>query len=224
MAELDDTQRRIFEAAGPIFAEAGFKAATVKRICDEAGANIGAVNYYFRSKEQLYIETVRHAYESCAASAPMPQWPEGTPARVRLRDFIRVFLTRLIVQKRPDWHTRLIMREVADPTPGACSEFVSNFVRPTFNVLSSILRDLLPDEVPADKRFLIAASIAGQCLHYHHSRHVIRLLAGEETFRDLDLDRLTDHITAFSLAAIEGMYPTPAAPRDRSVPPTGARP
>jgi AcrR family transcriptional regulator len=206
----DDTRQRVLEAAGPIFAEKGFKAANVRKICDQAGANVGAVNYYFRSKEQLYIETVRLAYESCAGSVPMPVWPEGTPARDRLRDFVRVFLTRLLNPDRPAWHTLLIMREVSDPTPGACSEFVHNFVRPTFEILKTILRDLLPDEVPEEKRHLIGASIVGQCLHYHHARHIMPLLLGAEA-RSNDVERLADHITEFSLAALRGLYPRNAS-------------
>jgi AcrR family transcriptional regulator len=207
------------EAAGPIFAEKGFKAANVREICDQAGANIGAVNYYFRSKEQLYIETVRLAYESCANSAPMPAWPDGVPARQRLRDFVRVFLTRLLSPDRPAWHTLLIMREVADPTPGACNEFVHHFVRPTFEVLLSILRDLLPAEVPEEKRHLIGASIVGQCLHYHHSRHVMPLLLGKEAGPN-DVELLTDHVTEFSLAAVRGLYPRTAGAKKAH----GARP
>src|SRR6266851_2025647 len=207
MTEHDDTRQRVLEAAGPIFAEKGFKATNVREICEQAGANIGAVNYYFRSKEQLYIETVRYAYQSCAASVPMPDWPVATPARERLRDFVRVFLSRLLTQQRPAWHTGLIMREVSNPTPGACSEFVANFVRPTFETLLGILRDLLPDDVPMEERRLIATSIVGQCLHYHHARHVIHLLVGEEEARSHDVERLTGHIPDFSLAAIEGMFP-----------------
>jgi AcrR family transcriptional regulator len=209
MTSPDDTRRRLLEAAGPIFAEKGFKAANVRQICEEACANIGAVNYYFRSKEQLYIETVRLAYESCAGSVPMPVWPEGTPAQDRLRDFVRVFFARLLNPDRPAWHTSLIMREVSDPTPGACSEFVRNFVRPTFEVLLSILHDLLPTEVPKEKRHLIGASIVGQCLHYLHARHVMPMLLGEETL-SYDVGRLAGHVTEFSLAALRGMYPRPA--------------
>jgi AcrR family transcriptional regulator len=209
MVEQDDTRQRILEAAGPIFAEIGFKAATVKEICKKAGANISAVNYYFRSKEQLYIETVRYAYESAAARVPMPTWPAGTPARTKLRDFIRVFFARILSHQRQAWRTLLIMREVSDPTPGACSEFVNNFVKPTAAVLNGILQELLPADVPEVKRKLIACSIVGQCLHYHHARHVLPLLLGTEHFQEFDPEMLTEHIAEFSLAAIEGLYPSP---------------
>jgi AcrR family transcriptional regulator len=205
MLERDDTRQRVLEAAGPIFAAKGLEAASVREICDKAGANISAINYYFRSKQQLYVETVRHAYQSCAASAPLPQWPAATPPAQRLRDFIRMELIRVGVNDttRPNWHGLLIWREVAQPTE-ACAEFVREFVRPCADMLQGILDDLLPAEVPQHRRHLIAGSIIGQCLHYHHARHVIPLLLGDD-FRGLDLEQLTDHITAFSLAAIRGL-------------------
>jgi AcrR family transcriptional regulator len=196
----DDTRQRLVEAAGPIFAEKGPEAASVREICDRAGANVSAVNYHFRSKDQLYIATVRHAYQSCAAAVPMPDWPPGTPPERRLYDFIHAELRRVVEDRPPEWHKLLIMREVAQPTE-ACREFVREFVRPTADVLFGILDDLLPAEVPQRKRELIVGSIIGQCLHYHHCRHVIGLLLGEE-YRQLDLDQLAEHITEFSLAAI----------------------
>ena len=54
---------------------------------------------------------------------------------------------------------------------------------------------------------LLGGSIVGQCLHYHHSRHIIPLLVGEEESAAYTLDRLTEHLVRFSLAAIRGMYP-----------------
>ena len=38
------TRRRLLEAAGEVFAEHGFRAATVQEICRRADANIAAVN------------------------------------------------------------------------------------------------------------------------------------------------------------------------------------
>jgi AcrR family transcriptional regulator len=44
---------RIVEAAIAVIEKDGTNAATVRRIAQKAGVNIAAINYYFRSKEQL---------------------------------------------------------------------------------------------------------------------------------------------------------------------------
>ena len=51
---LRDKVRRTFEVS---VAEVGFNAASVRAICERAGVkNIGAINYYFGGKENLYAE------------------------------------------------------------------------------------------------------------------------------------------------------------------------
>jgi AcrR family transcriptional regulator len=202
--DRDDTRQRILEAAGPIFAEKGPEAASVRDICERAGTNVGAINYHFRSKQQLYVETVRNAYQSCAAAGPMPRWSAEVPAEQRLREFVRAMLRRVFAPEVPAWHRLLIMREVAQPTD-ACREFVREFVRPTFETLQGILNELLPPGVSLRQRQMVGGSIVGQVLHYHHARHVLPLLLGEE-YRNPDLEALAGHVTDFSLAAIRGVF------------------
>ncbi|MCP4670556.1 MAG: TetR/AcrR family transcriptional regulator, partial [Desulfobacula sp.] len=53
----NSTRSKILSAGIKVFAEKGYKEATVREICKEAGtANINSINYYFRSKERLYRE------------------------------------------------------------------------------------------------------------------------------------------------------------------------
>lgn len=192
------------DAAGPLFAERGFRSTTVREICDLANANQAAINYHFGDKEQLYIECVRHAGQVCMTRTPMPTWPEGTPPQEKLRDFVRMFLNRVAVDHEPAWHAQLVMREMLIPTQ-ACAEFVKNYVHPTIGILREIVNELLPPGIPERKRMLIGFSIVGQILHYRSARPVLNLLVGPETFRTLDVETLTDHITGFSLAALEGI-------------------
>jgi AcrR family transcriptional regulator len=207
MSDHEPTRRRILEAAGPLFAQKGFDATSIREITEAAGTNVAAVNYHFRSKEDLYVATVRLAAESCTQGSPLPRWPAGVPARQRLRDFIRAFLGRFLRPDVPAWHRLLIFREVADPRPGACEGFVEEFVRPTFTVLREILHELLPPGTPEQEVFLVGSSIVGQCMHYHHARHVLPRLIGADEFARCEPERLTEHIWRFSLAAIEGLYP-----------------
>src|SRR5262249_50988298 len=55
------TRRRLLEAAGQVFAEKGVGRATGKEICERAGTNPAAVNYYFGGIEGLYVAVVREA-------------------------------------------------------------------------------------------------------------------------------------------------------------------
>jgi AcrR family transcriptional regulator len=50
---MKDTKERILNAAEKLFAEHGFDAASLRGITAEAGVNLAAVNYHFRSKEAL---------------------------------------------------------------------------------------------------------------------------------------------------------------------------
>lgn len=56
-----DTRDRLLNAALRVFADQGIALATLREITEEAGANVAAVNYHFRSKDELtrtVLETV----------------------------------------------------------------------------------------------------------------------------------------------------------------------
>lgn len=62
-APAQDTESKIKEVARRVFLEQGYEGTKIRQIADEAGVNLAMVNYYFRSKEQLfksiYLETFR---------------------------------------------------------------------------------------------------------------------------------------------------------------------
>lgn len=60
-----------------------------------------------------------------------------------------------------------------------------------------------PRRSPLRDKLLINVSVVGQIMHYRSARPVLKLLLGTETFNSFDVDTLTDHITTFSLSAIE---------------------
>jgi TetR/AcrR family transcriptional regulator, regulator of cefoperazone and chloramphenicol sensitivity len=201
MSEPDLTRERLLAAAGQVFAAEGFQGATIRKIKERAEANIAAVNYYFGDKERLYIEAVKFAFASCVKDMRFPDWPPGTPADQKLRDFIAVFVNRLLDPSRPQWHPQLMMRELASPS-GACFEIVRDYIRPVAMRLSGVLEDILPAEMPSWKRFMVAFSIVGQCLYYVQNKPIAIQLVGEEDFRNFDAKTVAEHITHFTLAAL----------------------
>ncbi|HUT13714.1 MAG TPA: CerR family C-terminal domain-containing protein [Thermoguttaceae bacterium] len=196
----DDTRTRLLEAAGEVFAEKGFRAATVRDICGRADANLAAVNYHFGDKLKLYVEVVQHA-QGDGGHHPPPEFPPGTPPEVKLREYVHQMLSRLLDPRRPAWHAQLMTREMTEPTE-ACVAVVEKFIRGNFQWLDAVLCELLPEGISAADRHLVAFSIVGQCLHFKIHRPIAVLLVGEEEYETFDVARLTDHIVRFSLAAL----------------------
>jgi AcrR family transcriptional regulator len=217
----EDAKTRLLEAAGPIFAEKGFQAATVREICDRAGVNIASINYYFGDKERLYIETVKEARRIKADRAPFPVWPDDVAPETKLRQFIHTLLERMLSPDAAPWSTRLMMREILDPS-SACKELAQEYFRPEFEMLLGILHQMLPAGTPDHRRRQIGFSVVGQCAFYRLAGGVVAALVDEAALaRHYHADELTEHITQMTLAAL-GRAPSLGAPRARDATPAAS--
>src|SRR5437588_588242 len=144
---MDDTQKRLLEAAGPIFAEHGFRQTTVRAILQRAGVkNTAAVNYYFRDKEGLYRAVLEHALCCRFGQITFPEWTDRTPRAQKLRDTIRVMIERMVALEQP-WQFQLLMRELGAPSEIGC-DLVQAFIRPMYEHLWAVLWEFLPPGTP----------------------------------------------------------------------------
>ncbi len=199
------TRERLLEAAGEVFAEKGFRKATVREIVRRAGASLNAVNYHFRDKEGLYQEVIAYAhrwYEEVEDGRL--EADEELPAEERLRAFVSAFMKRQLDHGRVGWRPRLIGNEIAEPT-GALDMVVERFIRPRFNLLVGIVRELAGNDTPLDRAQLCAQSIVSQCVHFHRGRPIIIRLMPHLTYSRQDMDALAEHITQFCLRAIRNL-------------------
>ena len=88
----------------------------MREICQAAGVNLAAINYYFGDKERLYIETVKRAHEMRVQQVPLPRWSADTPPSIKLRGFIETLVTRMVGLEEAPWQARLMLREILQPT------------------------------------------------------------------------------------------------------------
>ena len=198
----DDTKVRVLDAAGPVFADKGYQAATVREICQAADVNLASVNYYFGDKQQLYDEAVRQAHQLCIEQVPMPDWPADAPAEAKLAGFIRTMLTRMVGSQSAPWQTRLMMREVLDPTE-TCRQMVDDYFRPHFAMLLTILDELIEGDLPLHRRQQIGFSIVGQCLYYRVAGEVVTMMVGDAQQEEhFTIERIAEHITQLTLSAL----------------------
>ena len=195
------TPQRLLEAAGEVFAHKGFKDATVRDICRRAGANVAAVKYHFGDKQKLYAAAVHYAHD-CARRFPVD---EGLPAdaspRERLKGFVRAMLMGVLDPGKPAWHTRIIAREMAEPT-FVLRQIAEQGVKPRLALLSGIIRSVVGPDLPEVVIRRCARSVVGQTLFYHFARPMLARVFPNENF---NVDVLADHIATFSLGGLHAL-------------------
>jgi AcrR family transcriptional regulator len=210
------TEARLLHAAGEIFADFGYRAATVRQICERAGANVAAVNYYFGDKEQLYLAVLRSVPDAHAEKYPSGRGLNGNAtAEERLRAYIESLLHRVFDPGRPSWHARIIAREMVEPTR-ALNSLLEEVARPLHQELTGIVRELLGPAADDDEVRFSVLSVMGQCVYYHNARAVIARVYPEYKNDAAHIVHLVDHITEFSLAALREMAQKRQAPNHES--------
>jgi AcrR family transcriptional regulator len=195
----EETRRRILLAARRVFAEAGFRDATLAEICRLAEANCAAVNYHFGSKEQLYRAAWEHIALEVDRTYPLDLGvADGAPAENRLAALIRSLLQRLSDEKLGAFH-RLLMMELTNPT-GILTESMERRLETTRSYAMRILSELLGPAATPQAVERCEMSVISQC------RIIFPAFSGRAPcpwhFCSADLEAWVEHITRFSLAGI----------------------
>src|SRR5271154_7180642 len=205
----DDTRTKLLDAAGQVFAESGFQAATVREICARAGVNIALVNYYFGDKLELYTEVLRHSVG--ASGKGIIKQALGSTARPEqaFRELIHAMLLRVCKAERPGWHFRLMMHEFAQPTP-AMASVINETMLPVYNRFRELVGKMLHLAPDHDQVRLSTHSVIAQVVHYVHARHVVSRIWPELELNPERIEQIATHIADFSLAGLRQIAPAPA--------------
>ncbi len=205
-----ETSDRLLAAATEVFAEVGYRAATLREICCRGGANIAAVNYHFRDKEQLYTAVLERGVLAFGEGLSQLAPQQDAPPEEKLRHFIRHFLRNLLGADRPVQMLRLIAHEMVEPTP-ALNLAVEKAARPMRDIVAAIVTELLgPAAEPTVVRDCVA-SIVSQCVYYHHSEAIIQRLHHLNVHDPATIDQLAEHIYRFSLGGVRAIAAGSAA-------------
>ena len=105
------TRERLLQAATRLCADNGYRGASVRDICNLAGANPGAVSYHFGGKRQLYRAVLRRAAAGLADMGPAAADDTGEHESVSVLDALQRVLDRM---QSDDAATRLLLRDLAD--------------------------------------------------------------------------------------------------------------
>ncbi len=202
-ARSEGTQHRLLDAAAEVFAEAGYRRATIAEICRRADANIAAAHYHFGDKQGLYAAVFDYALERASAEEASGPPEQAASPEERLRAQVTSFLTRLLDPRRPAWIARLMAHELIEPSD-VLDRLVRNRMRANHEQIAGAVRDLLGPEASPETVRLCTLSVVSQCVFYRHSAAVVTRLY-PDLVPSREIDRIAEHVTTFSLAAIRGL-------------------
>ena len=204
----EETRRRILESAVDVFAEKGFRNATHVEICKRCGVNSAAINYHFRSKERLYVESFKSAMRRIAEAHPLDGGiPEKASPELRFRGLVRSLVAR---GADPDNKIFPILhKEMASPT-GLLCDIISTSMSEIKDDVSKIVGKLLGPGADDEKLSFCQESAIALCFHpIMNRRRAIEqkegLPLGSIVDLKLDVDALSREVADFSLAGIRAM-------------------
>jgi AcrR family transcriptional regulator len=205
--DAQETRQRLLDAAAEVFAKKGFWEATHAEICQKAGANTAAINYHFTSKENLYVEAWRHAYERSVEAHPADGGvPAEAPPEERLHGRILALMRRM--EDPANCEVEIVFREMSNPT-GLLAEVLHRAVEPMRLSLRAIVKELLGAGVDEQTVTFCEMSLMGQCFGPLHHLRRFRPAGEKPKFGgppiDFDMEQLADHVTRFTLAGIRGV-------------------
>ena len=201
-ATQDPTREKLLEVAGPIFADRGYQATTIREICAGAGANVAAINYHFGDKLGLYTEVLQQSVRAAQLIAVKNTLDQNTPPEEILRALIRARLRSINGKDLPDWHSRLLAHELAQPTP-ALRRLVDKLARPIYKRLLELIGGMIGLPPNDDNTRLCAISVVGQVLAYVLPGPLLTEIWPELKMTPEQVERIADHIADFSLSYLQ---------------------
>jgi AcrR family transcriptional regulator len=161
--DRNGTPQRLLDAALEIFAERGFHGASLRDICERAGANGAAANFHFQGKEKLYRAVLEYAARRLCVQ-PLDDEAnatERTPWR-KLHAAIKSLFQRLTLGEDSALLIRLIARELMEQS--AAFDCVAAALRTHAEQLEEPLRALHGPGTSRDYARLCAFSVVNECV------------------------------------------------------------
>lgn len=206
--EIPDTKKSILYAAIDIFAARGYEGATVRDICERAGAgNASAINYHFGGKDGLYrsiLELMFSEFDRRSANHQDLYGRVGKPEE-RLRRFINIYCEMYYGSgEKAKKIGTIFLLEMARPSP-FLDEMIEKYMIRQSDDFLRIIRDLLGEDAAKMTVRRCAASIIGQINYYVFSSSLYyRIFPDQLPSEDAYTD-LSDFIYRFSLAGIRAI-------------------
>lgn len=219
MRNKTGTREKVLDTAERLFAERGFDGASLRAITSGAGVNLAAVNYHFRSKNDLIHEVFSRSLrpvnarrlamlDACEAEAGDKPLPLEEVVRAFVEPPLR--LEGVMSAGRGTLQT-LIGRMFADPGGNVRRIFLAEMEEVVRRFRTALQRSL-PDVPPADLFWRLHFTI-GAMAHALAAPWIVEVLSrGSCDARDVD--GIIERLVAFAVAGLKSSIPPKANIRE----------
>jgi AcrR family transcriptional regulator len=198
------TKERLIEAAGKLFAEKRFKDTTVRDICELAGANVAAVNYYFGDKVKLHEEVISYIVNKIR-ELPIESILEKIDSpEDRLHELVRIMLLHRFSPKPSEWEGKLFAQHMIESN-GLVRSHIIERIGKVQTIMMQIVSELLGPNATPEMIKLCSFSIISQFIFYFamHAPHSPMPEESKIEMTSEAIDTIARHIADFSVAGIK---------------------
>lgn len=172
----EESKRRLVEAGLDLFGRYSFDGVSTRDLADRADVNLAAIQYYFGSKEGLYLAVTRCIVERwqewiAPSLAKIDEALDENPDDETCFFLLCELLDRMLdYMLRESEHVRwmgIIIREQIEPT-GAFDILYQGVMEPLHDCFRRLVANLL--DLPSQETRVRAFAVFGQVLMFHLAR------------------------------------------------------
>ncbi|WP_158893893.1 MULTISPECIES: TetR/AcrR family transcriptional regulator [unclassified Pseudomonas] len=197
----DLTRGRILEAAGQLFAHAGYAETSSKAVAALAQVDVAAINYHFGGRAGLYQAVLLEGHRRLISIDDLQQIDAGQDsAEEKLGRLIDHLVERIYLER--GWPIRVCAREMLSPTVHS-DVLINDGVMPKAEIICGLVAAIigLPKGDPVVTRCMV--NVMAPCL--------MLLVGGEAapppviSILAMPSHTLSDHLKGFAIAGLRGI-------------------
>jgi AcrR family transcriptional regulator len=187
------TQALLLNAATQEFARFGLRGARVERIAEQAGVNVRMLYYYFKSKDELFLAVLEHAYTVIRQSEKELELDAAEP-REGIRRLVR--FTWNFQNTHPEFITLLNSENLHRGVHVSKSSFVEDLHSPMLEMIKRLLErgassGVFRSDVDPMQLYI---TIAGAGYFYLSNRYTLSAIFRRELMADAEREARLAHM------------------------------
>lgn len=197
------TREHLLEAAGHVFARKGFERTTAKEICEQAGTNTAAVNYYFGGIEALYSAVMEEARNRIFSVREIGLAIAGkTDPEAKLEAALNVVIKSLLGPVSSSWALQVFGRDMVTPSPTTYAT-KEKLLLPGARILRELAGQLmgLPEDHPVVARGCMTL-MAPICILILGDRRIMKRALPSLGLTAEDAPALARHMADYAMAGL----------------------